>query len=76
MTKQQNELQSEIRAQKARYCIRNADIADELGISLKTANKYVDDVSKMPLDLFRQMVKFLKLNEVTVQNYIMEGVNK
>jgi predicted transcriptional regulator len=48
-------------------------IADELGISRKTADKYVDDVSKMPLDLFRQMVKFLKLNEVTVTNYIMEG---
>ena len=73
MTKQQNELQAEIRAQKARYCITNMTIADELGISRKTADKYVDDVSKMPLDLFRQMVKFLKLNEVTVTNYIMEG---
>ena len=73
MTKHQNELQSEIRAQKARYCIRNSDIAFELGICPKTANKYVDDVSKMPLGLFTELVKYLKLNEVTVTNYIMEG---
>lgn len=73
MTKQQSELQSEIRAQKARYCIRNADIADELGISLKTANKYVDDVSKMPLEQFTSLVKYLKLDATTVNRFIMEG---
>lgn len=73
MTKQQNELQSEIRAQKARYCIRNSDIAFELGISLKTANKYVDDVSKMPLEQFVILVKYLKLDVATVNRFIMEG---
>jgi len=73
MTKQQNELQSEIRAQKARYCIRNSDIADELGISLKTANKYIDDVSKMPLEQFASLVKYLKLDATTVSRFIMEG---
>ena len=73
MTKQQNDLQAEIRAQKARYCIYNKDIADELGISLKTANKYVEDVRKMPLDLFCELVKYLKLSESTVTNYILEG---
>lgn len=73
MTKLQSELQSEIRAQKARYCIRNIDIADELGISLKTANKYVDDVSKMPLEQFTGLVKYLKLDATTVNRFIMEG---
>ena len=73
MTKYQSDLQSEIRAQKARYCIRNADIADELGISLKTANKYVDDVSKMPLEQFVILVKYLKLDVATVNRFIMEG---
>lgn len=73
MTKHQSDLQSEIRAQKARYCIRNADIADELGISLKTANKYVDDVSKMPLEQFVILVKYLKLDVATVNRFIMEG---
>ena len=73
MTKSQSELQSEIRAQKARYCIRNADIADELGISLKTANKYVEDVNKMPLEQFASLVKYLKLDATTVNRFIMEG---
>lgn len=73
MTKHQSELQSEIRAQKARYCIRNIDIAGELGISLKTANKYVDDVSKMPLEQFVILVKYLKLDVATVNRFIMEG---
>lgn len=73
MTKQQNELQSEIRAQKARYCIYNKDIADELGISLKTANKYVEDVRKMPLEQFASLVKYLKLDATTVSRFIMEG---
>lgn len=72
MTKQQNELQSEIRAQKARYCIYNKDIARELCVSLKTANKYVDDVRMMPLELFCELVKYLKLDAETVTNYIME----
>lgn len=73
MTKHQSELQSEIRAQKARYYIRNIDIAEELGISLKTANKYVDDVSKMPLEQFVILVKYLKLDVATVNRFIMEG---
>lgn len=73
MTIRQNELQSEIRAQKARYRIRNSDIADELGISLKTANKYVDDVSKMPLEQFASLVKYLKLDATIVNRFIMRG---
>lgn len=72
MSKSQTELQAEIRAQKARYCIYNKDIARELCVSLKTANKYVDDVRTMPIDLFCALVKYLKLDAETVTNYIME----
>jgi hypothetical protein len=71
MTKQQTELQAEIKAQKARYSILNKDIAAELSVSLKTANKYVEDVSKMPMELFCKMSRYLRLNAEIVTNYII-----
>lgn len=73
MSRYQNILQAEIRAQKARYCIYNKDIAQELCINIKTANKYVDDIKKMPLDLFCELVRYLKLDSEKVMNYITEG---
>lgn len=71
MTKQQTDLQAEIKAQKARYSILNRDIADELDVSLKTANKYVEDVSKMPTELFIKLTRYLRLNAEIVTNYVI-----
>ncbi len=71
MTKQQTDLQAEIKAQKARYSILNKDIAEELSVSLKTANKYVEDVSKMSMELFCKLSRYLRLNAEIVTNYII-----